>query len=240
MTNLCASNRALTFLIGALLWGGGAWAAPAATITHMSGTLAAMKPDGSTRVLALQSEVESGETISTQKDTFARLKFSDGGEVVLRPDSVFKIEGYNFNQEQPKQDSFFARMVKGGARFVTGLIGKRDDRNAYGVRAATATIGIRGTQYVVLVCPGASCSPGMKDGAYTLVFEGSINVHNEFGEITCGAGQICFTPLDGAPILLPEIPAGVDFTPPPSFLDRIGSDAVLDTEGNQECAIGAP
>lgn len=235
MTNLCVINRVLAILLGALLWGGSAWAAPAATVTHMSGTLAAMKSDGSTRVLALRSEVESGETISTQKDTFARLKFSDGGEVVLRPDTVFKIEGYNFNKEQPKQDSFFARMVKGGARFITGLIGKRDDRNAYGVRAATATIGIRGTDYAVLVCQG-DCE-NLNDGAYTNTYDGAISQSNEFGELDCAAGQSCFSAPDSPPVLLPEVPPGVDFTPPPSFLDRIGADAVLDTAGNQECVV---
>ena len=237
MTNLSAINRALAFLLCALLWGGNAWAVTAATVTHLSGTLVVMKPDGSSRILSVKSNVESGDTISTEKDTFARIKFTDGGETVLRPNTILKLDSYAYNQDKPKEDGFFSSLLKGGARFVSGLIGKRGNRDAYAVKASTATIGIRGTEYVVLVCSGGNCPAGMKDGAYTLVFEGSVSVHNEFGEIGCGAGQFCFTPLDGAPVTLLEVPPGVDFSTPSSFLDQIGGDTVLDTQGHKECVI---
>ncbi len=235
MTNPCANSRALAFLLCALLWGGNVWAAPAATVTHMSGTLAAMKPDGSTRILALKSEIESGETISTQKDTFARLKFSDGGEVVLRPSTMFKVDTYRFDQDKPKEDGFFVSLLKGGARFVTGLVGKRANRDDYGVRTAASTIGIRGTDYAVLVCQ-ADCA-NLADGTYTNTYDGIISQTNEFGELDCAAGQGCFGAPDKPPVLLPEVPPGVDFTLPPVFLDKIGADAVLDTSGHKECVI---
>ena len=238
MTNLSATvSRTLAFLLCALLWGGNVWAATAATVTHLSGTLVAMKPDGSSRILSLKSNVESGDTLSTEKDTFARIKFTDDSETVLRPNTIFKLDSYAFDQDKPKEDGFFASLLKGGARFVSGLVGKRGNRDAYALKAATATIGIRGTEYVVLVCSGGNCPAGMKDGAYTLVFEGSVSVHNEFGEIGCGAGQFCFTPLDGAPIMLLEIPAGVDFSTPSSFLDQIGGNTFLDTDSHRECVI---
>ena len=66
-------------LLLALLWFNVAWAAPAAIVTHLSGTLSVLKADGTARILSQNSEVESGDTLTTEKDSFARLKFTDGG-----------------------------------------------------------------------------------------------------------------------------------------------------------------
>ena len=57
-------------------------------ITHLSGTLVG-RMDGQTqpRLLANRSTISPGETIATQGDTYARVKFNDGTEVVLRPNT---------------------------------------------------------------------------------------------------------------------------------------------------------
>ena len=228
-------SRALTFLLCALLWGGNAWAVPAATVTHMSGTLSAIKPDGSSRILSIQSKVESGDTVSTEKGTFARLEFTDGGEVVLRPNTIFKVNSYTYDQGKPKEDGFFASLLKGGARLVSGLVGKRGNSDAYALKTATATIGIRGTDYAVLSCQGDCVNLG--DGTYTNTYDGTIFQSNEFGTLDCAMGQGCYSAPGVAPIILPEIPGGIDFTVPPMFLDKIGGDTVLDTAGHKECVI---
>ncbi|MDO8340357.1 MAG: hypothetical protein Q7T59_00080, partial [Candidatus Woesebacteria bacterium] len=61
-----------------------AHAATAGQITHLSGTLSAKKADGTSKLLAVKSDVAEGDTLSTEKETYARIKFADGGEVVLR------------------------------------------------------------------------------------------------------------------------------------------------------------
>lgn len=235
MKNLCADSRIFSFLLCALLLVGNAWAAPAATITHLSGTLAAIKPDGSSRILSVKSDVESGDTLSTEKDTFVRLKFTDGGEVVLRPNTVFKVDAYGYDENKPKEDSFFVSLMKGGARFVSGLVGKHN-RDAYAVKTATATIGIRGTDYGVLVCQG-DC-PNLGDGTYTNTYDGTIRHSNRHGELDCATGHGCFSGRGVAPVRMPEIPREIDFFVPSSFLDKIGGDTVLDRSGHKECQIG--
>ena len=235
MTNLCAPSRILPFMLGALLAAGSAWAEQAATVTHLSGTLADLKADGTSRVLSIQSTVDEGDTLSTQKGTYARLKFRDGGEVVLRPNTVFRVNNYRFQQEKPKEDSFFVSLLKGGARFVSGLIGHRGNKDAYSLKTPAATIGIRGTDYSVLTCQG-DCS-NLPDGTYTNTHSGAIFQSNRFGSLDCAAGQSCFSAPGTKPVFLPKVPRGLDFTPPPAFLDKINGDAVLDMAGHKECVV---
>lgn len=226
-------SRALGLL--ALIWLGSVWAAPAGVVTHLSGTLSVQKADGSARILSQLSEVDNGDTLSTEKDSYARLKFTDGGEVTLRPSSVFKLEGYAYDEATPRQDSFLVSLLKGGLRTVTGAIGKRGNREAYRMSTATATIGIRGTDFGVLHCKG-NC-PSRKDGTYTTTFEGAIGNSNGLGSLECGAGQTCFTGLDQPPILLPD-DRGVDFTIPPGFYGDVKGGTVLDPQGHKSCVVG--
>jgi len=233
MAKLNVISRWLLLL--ALLCMGNAWAAQVAVVSHISGTLGALKADGSSRVLSVNSSVDSGDTLSTQQGSFARIKFSDGGEVTLRPNSVFKVDNYAFDQAAPKQDGMVASLLKGGLRTVTGLIGKRGDKEAYRLQTSTATIGIRGTEYGVRVCQG-NC-PNASDGVYTIIYEGTIVLKNEFGEIECYVGQICYAAPGKAPVRLPTDPAEVDFALPAFFMDTINGEGVLDPDGHRQCMI---
>jgi len=224
------------FLLLALLWFNVAWAAPAAVVTHLSGTLSVLKADGTARILSQLSEVDSGDTVTTEKDSFARLKFSDGGELTLRPNSVFKLDNYAYQEAEPQKDSFLTSLLKGGLRTITGLVGKRGNRDAYRMNTVTATIGIRGTYYAVLTCKD-DCAAGMKNGTYTKVLEGTISLKNAFGEIECSVGQTCFAGEDAAPVVLTDDPGGIDFELPLSMDIDIEGDTLLDSEGHRECRI---
>jgi hypothetical protein len=128
-----------------------AHAATAGQVTHLSGTLSAKKPDGTSKLLSVKSDVLEGDTLSTESETYARIKFNDGGEVVLRPGSQLKIESYAYNAAKPESDNIVMNMFKGGLRAVTGLVGKRN-REKVTFQTETATIGIRGTHF------GACCA----------------------------------------------------------------------------------
>ena len=236
MTSPCAPSRIFPFLLAALLAAGQAWAEPVATVTNLSGTLADMKADGTTRLLSLRSEVSRGDTLSTQQGSYVRLRFRDGGEVVLRPNTVFRVETYHFKKDKPKKDGFFARLFKGGARFISGLIGHRGNRDAYALRTPSATIGIRGTDWTTQICQNGSC-PGRDDGTYTNTHSGAIHISNAQGGLDCAAGQVCYSEPGKSPVYLPSVPKGLDFNPPPSFIDRINGDAVLDMAGHKECVV---
>jgi hypothetical protein len=148
----CTAIKALLFaawLLAATL----AWAGQAAgTVTHLNGPLLAKKADGTVKVLARKSTVEEGDTLITEKNTYARIKFSDNSEITMRPNSQLKIESFAFDEARPEEDKASFDLVKGGLRAVTGILGKRNNERVT-MKTPTATIGIRGTTYIAEYIP---------------------------------------------------------------------------------------
>lgn len=129
-----------------------AQAQDAAAVSTTSGTVVVQKADGSIRVLAPGSMVQGGDVISTQPNSSARLKFTDGGELTVSANSRIKIDSYRFNTAAPKDDNLVMSLLRGGLRNITGLVSRRGNRDAYRLQTATATIGIRGTDYIARLC----------------------------------------------------------------------------------------
>jgi hypothetical protein len=184
------------------------------TLTHLSGPISVEKADGRKLAATPGAKLVAGDTVVTDAGAYARLEMTDGGEIVLRPDSRLKIESYKYNESKPQEDSAVFRMLKGGLRTVTGLIGKRGNRDAYEMKASTATIGIRGTQYDLRLCEG-NCG-ALPDGTYVSVRFGAIHTANGFGGLDVGAGHVAHVPQSAPPVMLPRDP-GIGFTPPPSI-----------------------
>ena len=132
--------------------------AAAGKVVNVSGPLFAVASSGAKRVLSVGSEVEQGDTLITEEKTYARVKFTDQGDITLRPGTQLKVDSYAYAQEKPAEDNVALSLFKGALRSVTGLIGKRGNQDAYKLQTATATIGIRGTDYVVEYVPGPQAS----------------------------------------------------------------------------------
>lgn len=193
-----------------LLWS--ALALANGKITHLSGPVSLKKADGSTAQAAPGSIISQGDTLVTGPNGFVRMETPDGGEFVLRPDSEFVMEKYSFDKDKPQEDSFVYNMVKGGLRTVTGLIGKRGNRDAYMGKTPTATIGIRGTAFQVRVC--GECGAGVPKGTYFSVTSGSVSIGGAgASSVTMTPGVFVFVPPGGAPQTLPADP-GLGFTAP--------------------------
>lgn len=142
----------------------------------------------------------------------------------MRPASRIRIDQYGFTEETPAQDSFVFSLVKGGLRTVTGLIGKRGQRDAYRLNTATATIGIRGTHYGALHC-AEDCGK-LADGVYVDVASGIIAAGNNAGEVEFSAGQFGYiASLDTLPLLLQGDPGLPPF--PEEFGFGIGDGCYL-------------
>lgn len=180
-----------------------AQAEPIATVEVIDGAVTVQRATGKRMVLAVGSKLEEGDVVSTEKDSYVRLRFTDGGEMAVRPQSTLNIQQYRFQTARPAQDSLVINLVKGGMRTVTGLIGKRGNENAYRVQGTTATIGIRGTEYVVRECKG-DCAVERKN-AGPLAVNGAASQQRQKGgaaplavaaRIASFAGQV--TIRDGA------------------------------------------
>ncbi|MDO8596263.1 MAG: FecR domain-containing protein, partial [Sulfuricaulis sp.] len=167
---------------------------PVGKVTHLSGLLTAKRADGSRKVISVKSDIQEGDTLSTEQDTYARVKFADGGEILLRPGSQLEVKAYSFNQGKPESDNVVLNIFKGGLRAVTGLIGKRN-RDSVQFATATATIGIRGTHFGALICqndcggvPTASGKPP-PNGLHLDVADGAVVVRNSAGQQQVSSGQ---------------------------------------------------
>ena len=103
----------------------------------------------------MRSEVESGDTLVTEKNTYALVRFIDNSEITLKPATTFKVDQFAFDAGKPDGDQAAFSLVKGGLRSVTGLLGKRN-KEKFSLKTPSATIGIRGTTFVAeLVEPSA-------------------------------------------------------------------------------------
>src|SRR5690554_1393920 len=124
------------------------------------------------------ASVASGDTVITGEDGRIQMRFSDSGLVSLMPNSRFAVEEY----EQPSatnEGSVSVNLLKGGMRALSGSIGKNQSDN-YKLKTDVATLGIRGTQFVVVM--DADVMRGH-------VGEGRVALFNEFGELLVNPGQ---------------------------------------------------
>jgi hypothetical protein len=109
--------------------------------------------------------VQQGDTVSTGAASNVVLRFDDGEVTALAQNSRMTVTAYQFEPASGKGNMLLS-LVTGGMRAITGLLGRNQpDRVAY--RAATATIGIRGTD-VTIATDGNDVEVSVTDGSVTL------------------------------------------------------------------------
>ncbi|NHZ93440.1 iron dicitrate transport regulator FecR [Massilia sp. CCM 8733] len=213
-----------------------AWAAQVVgTIVNLSGPLMVRKADGGVRVLGLKSEVEQGDTLVSEKNTYARIRFIDNSEITLRPSTTFKIEAFAYESGKPEADSASFSLLQGGLRSLTGLLGKRN-KEKFELKTPIATIGVRGTTFVAQFVPPSRAAPptqasasALAPGLHVFVVDGTIMLSNSGGSMNFSSGQFGFTSSrQQPPVLVPNNPT-LRFTPPVAFSLSPGSQTVTAT-----------
>jgi hypothetical protein len=189
----CTAIKALLFAV-LMAAGMTAWAAQVAgSVTNLSGALMAKKADGSVKILAVKSEIEQGDTLVSEKNTYAQIRFIDNSEITLKPNTTFKVEAFAYEADKPAADAATFSLVKGGLRSITGLLGKRN-KEKFSLKTPTATIGIRGTTFTAdLVEDGAESVAARED--YLMASTAGLD------------GQMPLKPLQLAQMALPKPPA---------------------------------
>lgn len=151
-------------------------AQPVGKVLVVSGAVQAQAAAGGQRVLAQDAVVARGDTLITGTDGNLQVRFVDGALLMVRPNSRIRIDDYR--AEGNALHSVMS-LLAGGIRTLTGRIGKTR-RDAYLMNTATASIGVRGTDYELRVCAG-DCPAGSADGLYLGVAQGEIEARNEAG-----------------------------------------------------------
>jgi hypothetical protein len=140
-----------------------------AVVTSVTGSAQVQIGTAAPRVLRVGDELQQGATVSTGTASSLVLKFDDGQVAALTSSSRMTITAYQYNP-QAGTGNVLLSLLDGGMRAITGLIGRRSpDRVTY--PAATATIGIRGTDAIIVTANG-NVVVSVVEGAITFTFAG--------------------------------------------------------------------
>jgi hypothetical protein len=163
--------------------------------------------------------VYEGDTLKSSIKSNAIVAFRDGGRITLQESSIFKVEQFKYDKVTAQENAAL-RLIKGGVRVVTGLIGRVNKGN-YKFGVAGATIGIRGTGFDAW-CNGP-CAEGDKnfgatqgnplEGAGVFVWQGEVLLVTPGGSFTVALNQAAIIAREsGKPVPVIAIP--------PSILDN--------------------
>ena len=188
---------------------------------------------GLERQLTIGAPIYEGDTVTTKEKSFTVLLFKDKSRVTLRANSEFMVSSLKY--KGGPEDTAIFRLVRGGLRAVTGLVGKRRPASVK-YRTAIATIGIRGTGFD-MYCQGscesqrsnvsgiveikhllsemliatAHAADEDKPGLIVAPWENSVLVERPEGTIVIEQGQIMLIPADGSePIFLVALPGEIE------------------------------
>jgi FecR protein len=124
-----------------------AFAGQAGTVTYKTGDVSITHADKTMTQAAKNDALNAGDTIET-KDGRLQLALIDGSKVSLQPNTIYRINKYEFSGKEDGTEYGFTELIKGGLRTISGLIGHKN-RERYQLKTAVATIGIRGTEFTV-------------------------------------------------------------------------------------------
>ncbi len=134
--------------------------------------------------LSHSEPIKSDTLIQTGDKGAALLRFEDGQVVTMQAKSIFYVREYRYNAKSIRNSSIVFSMFQGGMRFITGLIGQHD-RQAFRLSTPDATIGIRGTDFMVTM---------VGKSLYSRVLNGKISLTNAAGMKMVSIGQTVVVP----------------------------------------------
>ena len=116
--------------------------------------------NGGSRELRQGDFIYVNDEIMTSGRSFAVLQFTDGAKVTVRPDSTLIIEQYLYAGND--SDEATLNLVSGGLRVITGAMAKSNPEN-YKVRTPVALMGVRGTEFSIMLCGDEVCAEDEMD-----------------------------------------------------------------------------
>jgi hypothetical protein len=162
------------------------WGAEVGRVILAAGDTVVVRGTAQPVRVVLGAAVQDTDVLRTGAASNLQVRFTDETIESLRENSEMRVDEYNFSGKQDGSESMGLRLLKGGLRVVTGLVGRSNEKN-FAVRSTTATIGIRGTDFGTAVCQ-QDCRNAdgslARDGQYGRVHGQShgtnqINVSNE-------------------------------------------------------------
>lgn len=129
--------------------------------------------------VTMNQRITPGTTVTTGPDSQVVMRFDDGQNVVLHQNTEFRVVDFRYSEAAPQQDRSIFDLLRGAARLVTGVIGRRSQA-ATQIRAPQATIGVRGTDFMLAIV----------NPLYISVLEGAVAASNAAGTVVFPAGSL--------------------------------------------------
>ncbi|MEA3383715.1 MAG: FecR family protein, partial [Campylobacterota bacterium] len=122
-------------------------------------------------VASVGSILQLKDVIKTENKSKALILFNDKTSITIGKKSTLTVEDYVFDTINPKKSKATFGFGQGVFRTITGKIGKLN-KDKFKIKTSTASIGIRGTNFIVKVSPDG-IQMGVQDGAIFFVPKGS-------------------------------------------------------------------
>ncbi len=168
-----------------------AFAAPVAYVHELTGKLQLEYGRSAPQDLKIGSTIEPGGILSTGDQSSAVVKFEDGQIMAMQPNSRFAVRQYDFVKTNVAKSSAVFELLRGGLRFVTGMIGATN-KKAFKLTVGTATIGIRGSDGYAQFDP-------VTDAVTVAVLAGALAISNPLGTTGIGVGTFSTSTPNAAP-----------------------------------------
>lgn len=188
------SSAIFAWVIAALFSAASAFGA--AVVQDSKGDVRAGATPAQSEPVTPNQRVLSGTSVITAPGSRVTLRFDDGQIVVLHEDTKFQIVEFYYQPQEPTADRAVFSLLRGALRVVTGALGKRN-RDAFALHVSQATIGIRGTDFMVAIV----------NPTYLSVLKGTVTATNVAGTVAFEAET--FGSIVTASTLPDSIPASV-------------------------------
>ena len=128
---------------------------PIGQVEYVRGAGLAQASGQPPRVLGKGLVLNEGDRLTTAEGATAIVAFQDGTRMTVRPNSELLVDQYRY-QPNASDNNMLLSLVRGGLRTLTGLLTKNAP-GAARIQTATATVGIRGTDFDMRLC-AADCA----------------------------------------------------------------------------------
>ena len=148
-------------------------------VVAVSGSVSVVDDRDQVQLVEANAAVYQGDRIVSGRGAVLHLRMYDGAEIFLKPDSVIELSEYVVDRDAGQNRSAID-LLRGGLRKITGAIGATENDD-YRLETGYATVGIRGTEYVVKLCRRDDCTQSSDRGdsetwLHAAVLEGEISL----------------------------------------------------------------
>jgi len=119
-----------------------------AVVERVSGTVSVDR-NGERRAAAEGLVIEALDTVITAPGAAIGLRFTDGAEIALGPETTFRIQEYRYDRASD-EGAFRGRLSRGTLSARSGRIAKRG-KDRMLVETPSTILGVRGTRFMVKV-----------------------------------------------------------------------------------------